>query len=249
MGSGKPPGDDGAGHADRGGKLTKVSLGLHLGVHLRVGGALARGDSLGPGLLHRLGATLVEDVGHEHRAWEGDGREHHAHRREGDEEGPRQEDSRGRLPGAHDGEVVGIVPGVTGDRRRHRASSPARMSRVPPAWIGKTPLLRSQWRWAKRSRPPQSPSVGPKRRSGRTTREYRRRLLNSRRSGYYRRRVETRSTAGVMAQVTSQSGASNEPWRFRAPDRFSAADSQEWRDMDDPRRRLYAGQSGKNRKS
>jgi hypothetical protein len=141
------------------------------------------------------------------------------------------------------------VPGVTGDRRRHRASSPARMSRVPPAWIGKTPLLRSQWRWAKRSRPPQSPSVGPKRRSGRTTREYRRRLLNSRRSGYYRRRVETRSTAGVMAQVTSQSGASNEPWRFRAPDRFSAADSQEWRDMHDPRRRLYAGQSGKNRKS
>ena len=36
---------------------------------------------------------------------------------------------------------------------------------------------------------------------------------------------------------------------LQSSDRFSAADSQEWRDMHDPRRRLHAGQSGKNRKS
>ena len=123
-----PPGDDGGGGTRyRGGKLTKVSLGLDLGVHLRVGGALARGDSLGPGLLHRLGSALVEDVGHQHRAGKHERREHHAHRREGDEEGPCQENRPGRLPGVHNGEVVGVVPGVTGDRRRHRARSPAQM--------------------------------------------------------------------------------------------------------------------------
>ena len=117
----------GVGTRYRGGKLTKVSLGLDLGVHLRVGGALARGDSLGPGLLHRLGSALVEDVGHQHRAGKHERREHHAHRREGDEEGPCQENRPGRLPGVHNGEVVGVVPGVTGDRRRHRARSPAQM--------------------------------------------------------------------------------------------------------------------------
>lgn len=84
---------------DRGGEeLTRVGLGRNFGVLLVVaaarGGGTASGSGsgrrLGFGLLNRGSVGRLEQVARNHGARENQRGENHGHRREGDEEGPRE---------------------------------------------------------------------------------------------------------------------------------------------------------------